>query len=145
MAHWLHAIVGRPAPLAGLAERHEAARVVDLPQGYAMVPLTDALLAKVDAAAIAAELSAAGPVAIVTTNYFGGTGAQSAEVWQHGRRTLGPLSASTDDADRATWPEVGPINQVLRAIGVEAAGEWDAFDALGLGRFRDTERAGGDA
>lgn len=52
---------------------------------------------------------------------------QSAVAWREGEIVLGP--AYYHDA----------INRALRLLGVEARGEWDEFDTIGLGWHRDTD------
>ncbi|KDN82620.1 hypothetical protein [Kitasatospora cheerisanensis] len=76
-----------------------------------------------------ADWSAAGPVAYVETDIWGGTGDQAVAVWEHGALTLGPLIASTGS----------PISLALRRLGAHADGHRDEFDAVGLGRHRRTE------
>jgi len=75
------------------------------------------------------EISQAGAVAYVEADYFGGTGTQVAAVWWRGQCVLGPVCS--DGA--------GAINHALRRLGVPHSAERDAFDEVGLGRFRHTE------
>jgi len=82
--------------------------------------LTEALME------IAAEVSAAhGPIAYAETDYFGGTGVQSAAAWIQGRLAMPP-----------TTHPAGPINAALHTIGLERANGLDEFDTLGLGQVR---------
>jgi hypothetical protein len=79
--------------------------------------------------------SALGPVAYVEADYFGGTGTQSAAVWDGGVLTLGPVIIG-----EAEPPAAGtPISQALARLGVARAGHRDEFEAAGLGQERDTE------
>jgi hypothetical protein len=71
-------------------------------------------------------MSAVAPVAYIEAEFFGGTGGQSAVAWSGGSRVLGPLHAQE------------AINETLRFLGVRADGARDEFDAVGLGRYRDT-------
>ncbi|MEV6305855.1 hypothetical protein AB0M02_41015 [Actinoplanes sp. NPDC051861] len=74
-----------------------------------------------------ASWSSAGPVGYVEAEYFGGVGSQRAVLWDAGELVLGPLF------------EGSPISQLLRRLGVEPVGDSDEFDAVGLGRHRETE------
>ena len=76
----------------------------------------------------ARDASKNGLVAYVEAGYFGGSGSQSAIVWENGQRTHELLHKS--DA----------INVVLRLLGVHAAAGMDEFDTIGLGRCRRTAR-----
>jgi len=58
--------------------------------------------------------------ALVMTDYFGGVGDQWACAFVAGRRV----------------PDVRHINGALRALGVQAAGDADEFDTVGLGEHR---------
>jgi len=84
-----------------------------------------------------ADWSQAGPVAYVEAEYFGGTGSQLAAVWQAGQLVLGPIIKAEDAPPSAAGKS--PISQALRCLGVSAGGHFDEFDAVGLGRHRDTD------
>jgi hypothetical protein len=53
-----------------------------------------------------------------------------------GRLVLGPLAVGEDEPFD---PAGSPISQVLARLGVGREGHQDEFDAVGLGRHRDTE------
>ena len=72
-------------------------------------------------------LSRSGSVAYVETDYFGGAGEQAACVWSRGQRVLRPRRARG-----------GTVNAALRLLGVQACGLQDEFDAVDLGRYRET-------
>ena len=165
MGHRLQAALGPSAVAEAFARRWAQARVVALPQGFALVPLTPVLTDDVDeltwldrrrlapsphpslsagVAAVLAEASAAGPLAYVETDSFGGVGEQHAAVWERGAVVLGPLASRTawdDERLDLAPPEAQAINRALRRMGVTTRGGQDPFDALGLGRYRDTEDA----
>ncbi len=82
-----------------------------------------------------AARSAHGPLAYVEADFFGGTGSQYTQVWDGGKSALGPLLMN--EADEPP-PDGSPISRALRHLGVVAAGS-DEFDAVGLGRQRETE------
>jgi hypothetical protein len=148
----LQAVIAAEHVLRDLADAFEDARIVSMGQHLFLLPMTDALF---DAVTVAGEpqldgfwkapegfgralaaCSASGPVAYVEAEYFGGTGEQSATVWDAGHVVLGHLHL----AERASIPAVGtPISQALRRLGVITGEYQDEFDAVGLGRHRDTE------
>ena len=80
--------------------------------------------------------SAAGPVAFVKAEYFGGAGEQRAAVWADGDLVLGPRWVAVGQR----CPAAGsPVSQALRQLGVVARGGEDEFAAVGLGRHRHSE------
>lgn len=75
------------------------------------------------------ELSIVSPIAYIETDYFGGTGAQGAIVFQDGHCVYEPINS-----------EIGPISTALRLLGVrKKANMKDEFDEVGLGRFRSND------
>ncbi|MET7609990.1 hypothetical protein [Streptomyces seoulensis] len=128
MAYVLLGVVGG----AELLGRVSGARVVALGQGVGLLP-------DVRGAVSDGELgawSAAGAVARVEAEFFGGLGEQWATVWEGGGVALGPLHL----AEGEPFPAEGsPISRALRRLGVVAGAGEDEFAALGLGRYRATE------
>jgi hypothetical protein len=114
--------------------------LISLRQGVFMIPVTDQLHEEIGRGGEmerfeklsprveewVRHISGGGPVAYVEAEFFGGDGGQSAVVWSNGARVLGP----THDEDA--------INQALRFLGVRPDGARDEFDAIDLGRNRDT-------
>ncbi|MEV2191868.1 hypothetical protein AB0I02_12855 [Streptomyces phaeochromogenes] len=82
---------------------------------------------------VLAQWSAAGPVAYVEADYFGGVGEQRAAVWADGALVLGPLDVP---ARRRFSRAVSPISQALRRLGARRSLGEDEFDAVGLDRHR---------
>jgi hypothetical protein len=144
MTYILQAIIGKDSLLreSDLAR----AQVCHLAQGMAMIPLTDGLLEEVQetfgqsgepfpefeklSASVVEwlrKLSEKSLVAYVEAEFWGGTGSQSAVVWQHGRVVVPPVQSQQ------------AINQTLKLFGVEVGNERDEFNALWLGRHRLTE------
>lgn len=83
-----------------------------------------------------------GPLAFVEAEYFGGTGAQSAAVFEAGSMVLGPLRSETtwDGSVFAAPPaHERAINVALRRLGVAASAGLDEFDTVGLGRHRSND------
>ncbi|MEU0881995.1 hypothetical protein ABZ345_25560 [Lentzea sp. NPDC005914] len=104
-------------------------RVVPLGQDLVLLPLSS-----MPGENVLAQWSLSGPVALVEAEFFGGCGSQQAQVWEHGRRVLGPLVQEEDDP----VPPVSPISLALRRLGVVKGSHHDEFDAVGLGRHRST-------
>jgi hypothetical protein len=73
------------------------------------------------------QLSVAGPVAYVESNYWAGSGSEASAVWADGVLIL--------------QPQVAPdaVNQALRTAGVTGGAIDGEFTVLGLGRFRNTD------
>ena len=140
MAFTLQALIGdsaevkRAAPVGSL--------IVALPQAKALCPLTKSVRSEHGISflplteeglddvptAIEALVRQSKKIAYVEAEYFGGDGTQASAIWEEGRLVFGPLVAS--DA----------INQALRLLGVLKEKESDEFEALSLGRHRDTEK-----
>jgi hypothetical protein len=81
------------------------------------------------------RFSLAAPIAVIQITCHGGDCEHGASVWKDGRRLFAPgkmesnLHQSFDN----------PVNQALRAIGVEVGGAFDAFAAVGLGQYRSRD------
>lgn len=152
MAYVLEAVIGPADLIRREVEGRPAAVVVPLPQGLALVPMTDAFFDAVTDGASTAPLgfwklpggfdrvlatwSAAGPVAYVEADFFGGAGSQRAAVWSGGDLVLGPLGL--DEVDPV--PDAGtPISRALRRLGVDRHGHDDEFEAVDLHRHRETD------
>lgn len=148
MTHSVRLIIGREGGVAALLAAWPGSRAVELAGGWQAIPVDEALYEAVVArypdavraealdfapagldAALAAATAGGGALAYVETEYFGGTGGQSAMAFVDGAMKMEPA--------RAEW--AGPINQALRRIGVVPEGEKDAFDTIGLGERRRME------
>lgn len=148
--HDVKALIAEERTLRGEISAFQNAVVCPLGQGFALVPITVALARELKPAApeihasimpdmapglisLALRMSVRGPVAFISTEYFGGQGGQDAVAWSSGDVIFSPESEGYDDA----WPN-SAISQALRAIGVVAAQGQDEFDTLGLGRHRES-------
>lgn len=147
----LQAVIAAEHVLRDLVGACEDANIAPLNQGLSLLPMIDEFfdavtvreMPKLDGfwkipagfhLALAA-CSANGPVAYVEADYFGGTGEQSAMVWDAGQIVLGHLRL----AGKISIPDAGtPISQALRRLGVTKGVHQDEFDAVGLHRHRDT-------
>jgi hypothetical protein len=147
----LQAAIATEAVLRDLAATAAEARIVPVGQHLWLLPMTDALFDAITVTGapeldgfwkapagfgrMLAACSATGPVAYIEADYFGGTGTQSAQVWDAGKVVLGPLRL----AEGEPWPPPGsPISQALRRLGATKGAHHDEFDAVGLGRHRAT-------
>ncbi|MEV7551527.1 hypothetical protein AB0N89_18040 [Amycolatopsis sp. NPDC089917] len=146
----LQAVVATQVVLSELADTADEAHIV--PLGHlSLLPMTDELfdaVTEADAPRLSgfwkmpggfdrrlADCSTSGPVAYLEAEYFGGVGMQNAQVWDGGQVVLGPLHL---EENQPTPPGGSPISQALRFLGVDKGDHHDEFDAIGLGRHRDT-------
>ena len=151
MGHSIRLVIGRGDAVAAFLGAWPGSRAVDLQGGWQAIPVEDALYDAIAArypdavrhhaldfapagldAALAEATAAGGALAYVETEYFGGTGGQSAMSFVDGRVKMEPA--------RAQW--AGPINQALRGIGVVPEADNDAFDTIGLGERRQMDDYG---
>jgi len=148
MSHTVEAFLAKAEVFAEAAKHLRSAHVIPLAQGYALLPVTDAVAEEAggDPASKGAEpfsefwmlttplvqlgeqWSHLGKIAYFETDYFGGGGHQAAIVWNRGEVALGPMKG-----------RLGPINRVLRYMGVDRSTSDDEFSALGLQRYRNNE------
>lgn len=71
-------------------------------------------------------------IAKIETDYFGGSGSQSAKLFVNGKKIY-------DKSDEQDW-SARPINQVLKQLGVQIDKNYhDEFDTVGLGKYRTNE------
>ncbi|MFE9694999.1 hypothetical protein [Micromonospora sp. NPDC005806] len=151
MGYTLEAIIGSAAALHTAVTQLSAAVPVPLAQDLALVPMTDELFDAVTDGTTEKVLgfwklpggfdreltfwSSAGPVGYVEADFFGGVGSQRAALWVAGELVLGPLSVGEGEPFA---PEGSPISQLLARLGAERDGYRDEFEAVGLGRHRET-------
>jgi len=70
-------------------------------------------------------------IARIETDYFGGSGHQSAKLFIENKRVY-------NESDEFNFG-VNPINDVLKLMGVEPKPGMDRFDTIGLGRYRSNK------
>lgn len=148
----MQAVIAGDELLRVASREVSGAQVVPLRQGLALMPITDEVFdAVTDGSDIGdlgfwrlpggfdtllAQWSAAGPIAYVEAEYFGGVGEQRAAVWAEGALALGPLDVPTKKwLSRA----VSPISQALRRLGARRTLGEDEFEAVGLDRHRNND------
>ncbi len=154
MGHSVQLIVGRGAAVQAFLRQWPGARAVELRDGWQAIPVEEPLYAAIEAKApgasrppemdvsplgldlaLAGATEGGGGLAYVETEYFGGTGGQSAMAFVDGREAMAPQRARGGG---------GTINQALRAIGVKRDVTNDEFDTIGLGERRSMEDYGPD-
>lgn len=67
-------------------------------------------------------------IALISTDYFGGNGNQSAKVFMNNQKIL-------DQNDEFDW-KLNPINSALKLLGVSKKDGMDEFDTIGLSKYR---------
>jgi hypothetical protein len=94
-----------------------------------LLPLTDGgvITLPTSIAGICHLLSKNGKVAYVEAEFFGGVGSQACSLWDKGIMIGNPQLG------------LHAINTALQFLGVEKGSSFDEFEALNLGRFRETE------
>ncbi|MDT0494863.1 hypothetical protein ACPEIF_22035 [Streptomyces sp. NPDC012600] len=151
MGYELQAVIAEDEVLRGAVRDLPVARVASLGQGLSLMPMTDQLFDAVTDGTGGplgfwrlpggfdqrlAEWSAAGAVAYVEAEYFGGVGEQRAAVWAEGAVVLGPLQVREG---QSFGPAGSPISLALRRLGAVADPPADEFVAVGLNRHRHSE------
>jgi hypothetical protein len=140
MSYVLHALIGKCETLKANGSPFQSARIVSLEQNIAIIPLTDELCEEIGVSSEiknfyklspeieewAQRISTSGFVVYIEAEFFGGDGGQSVIAWNFGLRVLEPIHGKN------------AINQVLKLLGVDQKNAHDEFDAVGLGKHRDT-------
>ena len=148
------AILGDRALLTELARGWPGAKVVDLDEAIAAIPLLRPLQLQLNAShplglrrgaplpTALAEALAAGsltsPVVYFEAEFVGSLGAQASIVWVAGEVALGPLVIDLESPPAGQRvPPVSdfPVNRALRHVGVRARPGHDEWDTLRLGRL----------
>lgn len=144
MGHMMRGIIGKQAVIETIAGDWCAAQLTELPQGYAMVLLTDALFDgitelydapnQLDCTVLTFYTTAIAyflqyysfhtKLIYIETDYFGGHGSQAGVLVADGKVCIGPVSGS------------GAINRLLRAIGVWTVPGKTPFEMLELEKYR---------
>lgn len=157
MSHEIKVLLAPRDVAFALAARMYDPHVVELPQGFSLIPLcyeldlNDEKLAPETVESIkknrdrrfelvAREVSSSGPIVLITTSYFGGIGSQSATVFLDRSEVASYYEHSKVRSLRSCscCPQ-GAINTALRWIGVIRDAGKDEFDTMCLGWYRDTD------
>lgn len=145
MGHSINGVVASAESLPTIADRHGLA-LAPLDLGLAFMPTGPDELDVICAPSATADAqfiylsdtvlsalkawSASGPIAYIETDYFGGVGTQSAITIDRGAVVCRQAEACR-----------GAINGALRKLGVGHGPATDAFEAVGLHRYRSNECA----
>lgn len=145
MGHCIQVIIGTHAAIQNIANDWIYAQEIELPQGYGMIFLTNALLDDITelfdipdeefgypmlnyftvaADQLLQEYSFRTKLAYVETDYFGGVGTQAGVLYENGRISIEPCSGA------------GTINLLLKELGVWCVPGKDEFDSLNLVKYR---------
>lgn len=144
MGHNISAIIGRRNTIQKLADTWIDASVIELPQEFAMVFLTNTLIESIEefyhisddfccpeldsystiAEQLLQEFSFHTRLAYIETDYFGGVGTQGGVLYENGKIIIKPRSGE------------GTINLLLKELGVMCIRGLDEFDSLNLGNYR---------
>lgn len=146
MTHSVRLIIGKDPAIGRFLKRWPGSRAVPLNGGWLAIPMEDGLYALIEAAypgavrpeeldvspvglesAMTEATREGGGLAYVETDYWGGSGGQSAMAAVDGQMVREPQRSKGAG---------GPINSALRAIDVVKADEMDEFDTIGLGERR---------
>ncbi|WP_145053029.1 hypothetical protein [Paenibacillus xylanexedens] len=126
-----------------LKEKYTSTKIIPFYNELIVIPLTDEVYDEINMnqgtticnydylteiiSSYCREISKLGLVAYIEAEYFGGTGSQSAMVW---------------DSSQVIFEETlsqSAINRSLELLGVCKLQGKDEFDTVGLGRHRNTE------
>lgn len=144
MGHNISAIIGRRNTIQKLADTWIYAPVIELPQEFSMVFLTNTLIESIEefyhisddfccpeldsystiAEQLLQEFSFHTRLAYIETDYFGGVGTQGGVLYENGKIIIKPRSGE------------GTINLLLKELGVMCIRGLDEFDSLNLGNYR---------
>ena len=153
MAYELKALIAKKTILEGLTRKLASAKVVELAGELGLLRLTKALMSAQgpspfeglvlpeQAAQAAQESSRHAPIAYVEADYSKGKDHQGSVVWSDGKVSLGPLTNETAWDPRESHDLYErPVNQALRALGVERGSYGDEWDAVALSRHSSNEK-----
>lgn len=147
MGHHIKAIIGKRPDVQKLADDWVYTKLIELPQEFAMVPMTIRLLEDIEelmepsGSASQSELdgldgsviclleqySFRTKLAYIETDYFGGFGTQGGVLYENGQEEIPPKVGS------------GTINVLLKELGAWRKPDVDEFDCLELGKYRHIE------
>ena len=153
MSYELRALIGSKRVLDPVAAKIAGSSTVELAHGLFILPLKElsraAAAAKAplpkkfepppEIARLAMEASAVGPIAYLEADYYPGRDYQAAVSWEKGRIAVEPQCETAAWDPREMNLSDRPINTVLRALDVTAAGYNDEWDAVAMARHSRTE------
>ena len=162
MGHYIQSIVGKKESISKICSDWILAKQIDLPQGFSIIPVTDELIEDIDELSgkeatfpfdefeklnsnlISLLKSYNSQLAYIETEYWGGTGCQSAVIIDGNLNSIKPLKTESEwdnlkDKHLHTPIGVWAINSVLKTLGIKITNQQDEFDEIRLGLFRSNE------
>lgn len=147
MGHHIKAIIGKRTDVQRLADDWVYGKLIELPQEFAMVPMTIRLLEDIEEIMELSEsefdcgldglydsviwllenYSFHTKLAYIETEYFGGYGTQGGVLYENGTERIHPKTGE------------GTINVLLKELGAWRKPDFDEFDCLELGKYRHIE------
>ncbi len=165
MGHYIQCIIGKDNVINELTNNWIHANKLSLKEEFSLIPMTEELIDDINELAncgsdlahdefemlsksvelVLKEISHLGKIAYIETEYFGGSGVQSAISYKNGKIQDGPKSTKTEWDNnkhefRHTPCGVQAINSILLGLGLPEREDKDSFDYLGLGNFRSNEK-----
>ncbi|QGZ95049.1 hypothetical protein [Terricaulis silvestris] len=147
MGHHITGVIAKAEICRALSLKWGGRAICALEQGFGFLPLDYQNLRSVKDADVTgafekfvyltpnlviafSEASRECEFAYIETEYHGGAGAQGAVLFRNGAVSWGPVQG-----------DIGPINNVLKLVGVSKGEKHDEFEAVGLVDFRSNEAA----
>lgn len=144
MGHMIRAFIGKDITMQTISENWVQAEKIKLPQGFALIFLTDYLFDDIEELfneektyeypflkyfsksinSFLSENSFNCQILYIETDYFGGYGSQAGVLFENGIMKEKPINGN------------GTVNRLLKNIGVYKEKGKDEFDSLHLYRFR---------
>ena len=154
MPHHIKAFLGHRYNIIPLSEKWSK-EYIQLPQGVCMLFLTDSLFDDITESANAPNAQSEdgfqfltqpiklvleehsqnkGKLAYIETEYHGGTGSQSAVLFEDGKKTISKVTDDFSSEPKPTNLSEKAINSVLSALGVQKSR--DEFESINLDDYR---------
>lgn len=147
MAHFIEASITKNSVAANIHAQFQYSFVLKVKQDFALTPLTKNFVEEVSqenkfevlydefdylTKSLGEDVkksSTSSKIACIKTEYFGGIGEQAAILWEQVNVIWGPSKDT----------KIGPINSVLKSMGIIADINCDEFSALGLQDYRSND------
>jgi hypothetical protein len=152
MSHYIHSIICKTEQIKTIANKLQNAKFANLRQDITLIPMTDELFDTITESAdfkkddiptdkftyanssilgLLCEISIEVAIGYIETDYFGGTGTQTAILFEQGK-VYGPYFTDDNLPDQKR-----AINRILEKLGVTKKDYYDEFAAVGLSDFRN--------
>jgi hypothetical protein len=152
MSHYIQAIIFKTEQVKSIADKFPNSRFANLRQGITLIPMEDELFDFITESSVIknndiptdnftyvnssifgllCDISRNCQIGYIETDYFGGTGTQTAILFDNGK-VYGPYHTNT-----VKQAPKRAINTILEKLGVSKQHYWDEFEAIGLSDFRN--------